>query len=223
MTRRMFAVLLVPAYLMTAGPKRTTATLKGENEDLILTATIYIDPQEIKQLVGSDLEGHYFVADVKIEPKYGKEIAVDPDDFVLRTNKDGEHTQPYEASQVVGKNVIVISPAKAGADNSGVQTGPTYGGMPVPVGGPIPYPSDGVMVGGGSGGVDTNKATVHISSDEKDNPLEKALDQKMLPRKKTEQPVSGLLYFPMEKQKMKDLELLYGGKENRITLRFRDK
>jgi hypothetical protein len=62
---------------------------------------------------------------------------------------------------------------------------------------------------------------VHVTSDEQDNPLEKSLDAKMLPRKKTEQPLSGLLYFPMEKQKMKDLEILYGGKENRITLRFK--
>lgn len=62
---------------------------------------------------------------------------------------------------------------------------------------------------------------MHVTSDEQDNPLEKALDQKMLPRKKTLQPVSGLLYFPMEKQKMKDLQLLYGGKENRITLQFK--
>jgi hypothetical protein len=94
--------------------------------------------------------------------------------------------------------------------------------MPVPVGGPMGYPSNGVGVGGGgSGEVDTNKATVQITTDEQDNPLEKALDQKMLPRKKTLEPVSGLLYFPMEKQKMKDLELRYGGQENRITLRFR--
>jgi hypothetical protein len=33
--------------------------------------------------------------------------------------------------------------------------------------------------------------------------------------------VSGLLYFPLEKQKMKDLEFIYGGKENRISLRFK--
>jgi len=223
MMRRVVAALLLSGFLVAAGPKKTVATEKGENEDLILTATLYIDRQEIKQLVGSDLEGHYFVAEVRIEPKYGKTIAVDPDDFVLRTNKDGEHTQPYEASQVAGKNVMVVTPAKAGPDNGGVQTGPTYGGMPVPVG-PYPYPSDGVMVGGGgSGEVDSNKVAVHISNDEQDNPLEKSLDQKMLPRKKTLQPVSGLLYFPMEQQKMKDLELLYGGKENRITLRFRDK
>jgi len=43
----------------------------------------------------------------------------------------------------------------------------------------------------------------------------------VLPEKKTEQPISGLLYFAMEKQKMKDLELTYGGRENRIALRFK--
>jgi hypothetical protein len=43
----------------------------------------------------------------------------------------------------------------------------------------------------------------------------------MLPRKKTVEPVSGLLCFPMEKQKMKDLEIQCGGKENRISLRFK--
>ena len=96
MTRRVFAALPLSAFLLAAGPKKTTAAAKGENEDLILTATLYIDPQEIKQLVGSDLEGHFFVAEVKVEPKYGKEIAVDPDDFVLWTNKDGEHTQPLK-------------------------------------------------------------------------------------------------------------------------------
>lgn len=149
MTRRIFAALLLSGFLVMAGPKKTTETAKGENEDLILTATLYIDPQEIKQVVGSDLEGHFFVAEIKVEPKYGKEIAVDPDDFVLWTNKNGEHTQPYEASQVAGKNVMVISPAKGTDSGGGLQTGPTYGGMPVPVGGPIMYPSNGVGVGSG--------------------------------------------------------------------------
>lgn len=94
--------------------------------------------------------------------------------------------------------------------------------MPVPVGGPYGYPSNGVGVGtSGSSQVDTSKVTVKITNDEQDNPLEKALDAKMLPRKKTAEPVSGLLCFPMEKQKMKDLEIQYGGKENRITLRFK--
>ena len=56
---------------------------------------------------------------------------------------------------------------------------------------------------------------------EKENPIKKVLEDKILPEKKTDQPVSGLLYFAMEKQKMKDLELTYGGRENRIALRFK--
>ena len=43
----------------------------------------------------------------------------------------------------------------------------------------------------------------------------------MLPEKKTTQPLEGLLFFPLEKQRLKDLELIYGGKENRIGLRFK--
>ena len=53
------------------------------------------------------------------------------------------------------------------------------------------------------------------------DPLEQALKTRELPQVKTGQPASGLLYFAMEKQKMKDLELVYGGRENRIALRFK--
>jgi len=35
---------------------------------------------------------------------------------------------------------------------------------------------------------------------EKENPIKKVLEDKVLPEKKTDQPVSGLLYFAMEKQ-----------------------
>jgi hypothetical protein len=56
---------------------------------------------------------------------------------------------------------------------------------------------------------------------EKDTPLKKILDGKVLQEKKTTEPVTGLLYFPFEKQKVKDVELYYGAKENRITIRFK--
>ena len=51
--------------------------------------------------------------------------------------------------------------------------------------------------------------------------LKKVLESKVLPQGKTKEPIKGLLYFPMEKQKMKDLEIVYGGQENRIRLRFK--
>jgi hypothetical protein len=51
--------------------------------------------------------------------------------------------------------------------------------------------------------------------------LKAKLEARVLPEGKTKEPVSGLLYFPMEKQKMKDLELTYGGKEDPIVLHFK--
>jgi hypothetical protein len=46
------------------------------------------------------------------------------------------------------------------------------------------------------------------------------LTERILPEGKSTVPISGLLYFPMEKQKLKDLELVYGDAGNRIRIRF---
>jgi hypothetical protein len=91
---RFFAVTLAAALALSGSVKKNVATARGENEDLILTVTLHIDPADIKELIGSDLGGHYIVAETKIEPKYGKDIILDRDDFVLRTDKDGEKRSP---------------------------------------------------------------------------------------------------------------------------------
>src|ERR1039458_3356535 len=94
MVPRLVAFFLASALLVSGAAKKTTATGRGENEDLILNVTIYIDSAAVKEALGDDLGGHYIVAQVKVEPKYTKEIAIDRDDFVLRTDKDGDRTKP---------------------------------------------------------------------------------------------------------------------------------
>jgi hypothetical protein len=210
MATRLLALFLVPALFLTAAAKKTVATAKGENEDLILTVTLYINPADLKELIGSNLDGHYTVAEVKVEPKYGKEISLDRDDFQLRTDNDGEKAKPYAASQIAGPGVLVLSEDE-GDGKAKKSKGWSMGGIGMGVGG-----------GGGSEGPKgPTKATMKDKDSDQRTPLEKVLDSKILPEKKTDQPVTGLLYFPLEKQKMKDLELIYGGKENRISLRFK--
>lgn len=235
MFARLFACLLAVACVASAAKKNAVATATGENEDLVLTVTLYIDAEGVKEVVGNDLEGHYIVADVKVKPKYGKEVTIDRDDFLLRTDKDGEKTTPFAPSQIAGRAALVIRQTRVGDATGGVNLGQTYpvgypgGGYPPPVypgsGPPGPPPvmaPGGVGVGGGGGGDDgAPSATVHNGARDKENPLEKTLKDKELPQKKVSQPASGLLYFGMEKQKMKDLELVYGGRENRISLRFK--
>lgn len=195
---RILALLAAMALLLAAGDKkerRIVGTAMGENQDLILHVTLYLDPASVNEAVGTDAGGHMFVADVKIEPKYGKDILVDRDDFVLRTDKNGEKTTPLAPSEIAGGPALVVPHQRIGGNEGSI----LYGGVAPQVNGPAVFkdgkPGDG---------------------------LEKALAAKVLPEGKTDQPVSGLLYLPMEKQKLKDLELDYGPPgDNRITLRFK--
>jgi hypothetical protein len=212
MVPRLVAFFLASALLVSGAAKKTTATGRGENEDLILNVTIYIDSAAVKEALGDDLGGHYIVAQVKVEPKYTKEIAIDRDDFVLRTDKDGDRTKPMAPNQVAGSGGLVLTrndgPSGQGAERS---RGWSIGGM-------------GMGGGGvGSGGPENTgvKASTEKSAKDKESPLKKLLDATVLPEKKIEEPVTGFLFFPMENQKMKDLELVYGGKENRIRIRFK--
>jgi hypothetical protein len=66
------------------------------------------------------------------------------------------------------------------------------------------------------------QAAVH-SADKKEDPVIKILEAKILPEKKTEDPVSGMLYFPLSiKQKVKDLGLIYTSKTGKVEVRFKE-
>lgn len=207
MAARFIALALLPALLLSAPPKKVTVgSGHGENEDLILSVTLYSDPTDVKELIGDDLAGHYILAEVKIQPKYGKEINVDRDDFLLVTDKNGERTKPFAASQIAGREALIVT-----------QTGAKESHKPsIGIGG-----IGGGMGTGGSQDAPANSVKVQNPAAVKENPLEKVLKEKILVEKKTKEPVGGLLYFPMEKQKLKDLEIRYGPQEGRITLRFK--
>jgi hypothetical protein len=212
MAPRLLAIFLASALLVSGAAKKTTAAARGENEDVILNVTIYTDAAAVKEALGDDLGGHFIVAQVKVEPRYTKEITIDRDDFLLRTDKDGDRTKPMAPSQIAGNGGLVLTrtlgPGGEGAERS---KGWSIGGMGMGGGG----------IGAGGGPENTGvKASVEKGG-EKDSPLKKMLDAKVLPEKKIEEPVTGFLFFPMENQKMKDLELVYGGKDSRIRMRFK--
>jgi hypothetical protein len=205
MAARLVAFTLLPALLLSAPAKKpTVGSGRGENEDLILSVTLYSAPADVKELIGDDLGGHYIVADVKVQPKYGKSINIDRDDFVLRTDSNGEKTTPFAPSQIAGREALIVTQTGAKEHKSGISIGGMGGGI-------------------GTGGNDpgTTKVTVQNPASVPENPLEKILKDKILVEQKTDKPASGLLYYPMEKQKLKDLELRYGPQETRITVRFK--
>jgi hypothetical protein len=213
MFSRIFCLSLIALVLLSAAPKKTIGTARGENQDVVLDATVYTDSAAVKELLGDDLGGHFIVVQMKVEPKFGKEIAIDRDDFLLRTDKDGERTKPMAPSQIAGRGALLITSTR-GPISEGAER--TRGWS---MGGPIGMGGGGI---GGGGGADTSnvKATMEKTADQ-DSPLKKTLDDKVLSEKKTTEAVTGLLYFPMENQKLKDLEVLFGAKDTRISLRFK--
>jgi len=110
-----------------------------------------------------------------------------------------------------------------GGGTSAEPVGPTYGGGPYggPLGGPPIMGPGGIGVGGGSDASGEVAAKMNNGAKDKPNPMLEVLKQKILPEKETDAPVSGLLYFPMEKQKVKDLELIYTTPSGKLSVRFK--
>ena len=213
MFTRILSLSLLALLLLSGAVKKNTGSARGENQDLMLAGTIYSDGAAVKELLGDDLGGHFVVVQVTVEPKFGKEITIDRDDFLLRTDKDGDRSKPMAPSQVAGNGGLILTRTQGpGGDGAERSRGWSLGGIGMGGGGGM---------GAGSGADPNNVKATMETSDKKENPLKKMLDDKVLPEKKIEEPTTGFLFFPMENQKLKDLELQYGGRENKIRMRFK--
>jgi hypothetical protein len=178
----------------------------GSNELVSIKATLYADPASIQELLGSTLDGHYTVIKLEIHPN--KKFTIDHDNFLLRTDKDGEKAHVYEPTQIAGNSALVVTTTDD-EQKKGGNSGITMGGA-------------GMGMGGSPGMIQTAKPTnsrMEQGSGKK-NPLVEKLEQLMLPQKDVEDSTSGLLYFPMEKQRPKDLELVVTTPSGKFSIRF---
>lgn len=211
---RIAIVLAVAAVCLGADKKPPEGTVS--NSALEITAKLYTDKDEIKKILGSDLEGHFTLVDVRMTPKPGTKLAVTRDDFVLRSDKDGQRASPFHPSQIAGSGVLVVSNSGKGStsvDQGGLVWGPPLGGPPTRIGTGSP------TIGNAPGGTLANST----SEKTREDPLLAVLKEKVLAEKEIAEPLSGLLYFLLEgKHKPKELELLYNGPAGRLSLRFKN-
>lgn len=204
MTLRLCAGLFVLLAAGYAGEKKPPVGAAG-NDNVEISAKPILDHEEIQKLLGSDLGGSIILVEVTVKPKTDKPLAVSLDDFTLISHKDGQKSQPFEPSQIAGNTAMVV---KTTGDRS---RGPSWG-------------IGGFGIGGGTGSVHPTTTTATMTTDDKkkDDPLLATLAAKILPEKQTTEPVSGLLYFPIDgKQKPKDLELYYKGPGGRFSMIFK--
>src|SRR5262249_35210946 len=161
------ALIIVPA-LFAAKPS-PTPTAKTGNAAVELTATLYADKASIQQLLGSDLGGYYVVIDVRLAPKNNEKIKIFRDDFQLRTDRDGERSKPFAASQIAGKGTLVVSRTYEGGGMAAENGGPVFGGG---IGGM------GVGGIGNAGSTVSNTSRVDGGAKNKESPLLAVLKEK---------------------------------------------
>ena len=206
--------------------------MKGTASDrkASIEAVAYIDREQMKAVLGQDPGESIVIVKVTFKPGEGEKINLMRDDFLLRSDRDGQKSRPMEPSQIAGTSVMVVS-SRGGTQGTGMseERRVPWGVPGIPGGSPTGAPPMGLPMPGQSPNVgvataDTSDA--HASIEEravKTNPLLDALKAKVLPEGELEKPVSGLLYFQMEgKLRPKDLELVYRHAPPRLSIRFVD-
>lgn len=188
--------LLVMAASLALGADKKLLPGQAGNDDIELNGSVILDREEIRQALGADLGAGYIVVRMKATPKTEKPLRVGPDDFTIISRKDGQKSEALSPTQIAGSGALVVKSTELGGG---------LGGSP------------------GTARISVPSGVKAVTSDKADqSPLLAALKEKILPDRETQEPLQGLLYFPIEgKLKPKDLSLIYKGPAGRLVMDFK--
>ena len=184
----------VPAAAAKKPSPRETVSASGSTNRVSLDAVLVLDPSEMREALGADLEPGYVIVRVKVTPK-GDPLRITPDDFTLLSRKDGDRAEALAPAQIASKSALTVKRDTRGRDWAQQTNQPGFTGI----------------------------AGIKRDNDGKDDAaLLAALRAKILPDRETADPAEGLLYFALDtaKLKPKDLSLLYKGAGGRVTIDF---
>ncbi|HZL57808.1 MAG TPA: hypothetical protein VFC21_12025 [Bryobacteraceae bacterium] len=204
--RRIIAVALLLGAMAWAGDKRLPSGDAGN--DTVQASGTVLDSEQLQQTFGSDFGNMFTVIEMTLIPRGGNKVEVHLDDFLLRSSQTGDHSGPFAPAQIAGQGTLVVH-------QNGDRTGKSRGGLMGGLG--------GIMMGGGGMGTaePPPEAKTEIKNSEKKDPMLDLLKRKILAEKAVGEPVTGLLFFPLEKEKPKNLELIYTTPSGKLRMKFK--
>jgi hypothetical protein len=165
------------------------------NGDIDIAGNVFLEPNEIQEILGAPMDPGYVVVRVKVTPRMLQAIRISPDDFTLVSRKNGERSSALAPNPIAGSADLVLRRET---------TRTTVGVDPV------------------KNTTSSIKAAPEGTKKGSNNSLMKVLESKILADTETKEPVEGLLYFLLEgKNKAKDLGLLYKGPAGHLAMDFK--
>jgi hypothetical protein len=219
------AILWVGATALALADKKPVITEGSAGNNLLeVTASMILEKEEITQAVGMELPPGVVVAKVRVRMLNEEPLRLDIDDFALVSHKDGQRSGPFSPTQLAGNSTLKVKMGQVAGGGTMAQgnRGPSWGGLPGTMGGPMSMPGNGAALGNASSGT-TQNTGVEVGNDgpKKENPLLTVLKEKTLPSEVIKESVAGLLFFPLEgKHKLKDLTMVYKGPGGRLVISF---
>jgi hypothetical protein len=165
---------------------------QGRGEDeSVVITATVLSPEQLKEAVGSDFGNNYTVLDVRLAPKGDKPYPVRLDDFILRSESSGEHSGPFAYASQIAGAGALVVEQKYGNKQNADSPKP----------------------------LESTKVT--MKDDAQGDAALDALKKKMLTEKTVSEPVSGLLFFPLTKEKPRNLILSYKTPQSKLRLSFK--
>lgn len=191
--KRTFVALLLLTFALGADKKPPQG--HGENDAVTVEATI-LSQDQIRQQFGSAFGGNFTALEIHLTPKGGKPYDVRLDDFILRSQSDGDHSGPMEAAQIVDTGALVINQTYAPRTNA-----------------QMPQMLAGTKV--------EMKDDLGNSNSRTADALE-ALKKAILAEKTITGPETGVLFFPLSaKEKARSLVLSYASPGGKLRIEFK--
>lgn len=219
--RALVLLLLVSVGMLLAADKKKSEPILGQSDAVDITATVYLDREEMTQLLGAEVDKNIYIVEMKVRPKGATPVRIMLDDFILLKTDDGQRTTPFAPSQLAADAGLTLRSERIGGW-AAQGNGPIWGG----VGGGRPQRMPG-MGTNQAGNTTSNPETIKAKEVEKKpgekapNPLLDLLKAKCLPEKETTDTVTGLLFFPLDgKVRLKNLMMIYKSPGGKMELAF---
>ena len=99
------ALAVAVVAVVATGAERKQIEARGSNDRVAVAAMLMLEPSDIREALGVDLESGYVVVRVKVTPK-GDPLRVTPDDFTLVSRRDGDRATALAPAQIASKSAL---------------------------------------------------------------------------------------------------------------------